>query len=91
MHKYIPFGQRIIVKKLDEQVNSSIVLPSSVETEDKAIGEIVEVAHDALLENVKVGDIIVYNEFAGELIPYEENLLILNVKDILAKRYECSQ
>ena len=84
MAKYMPLGERIIVRQLKEEKKSGMIMPISVEKEDKAIG-IVEVGGNY---EVRAGDIIIYNEFAGEFIPGEEDLLILNIKDVLAKKYE---
>ena len=80
--KYIPYGDNIIVKQLEEPKKKGIVIPKSTEIEDQAVGEIVALSKE--ITDLKVGDIIIYDEFAGAFIPYEKNLLILNAKYILA-------
>lgn len=87
---YQPYGERIIVRQMKEEKKSGMLIPKSAEQEDKAIGTIVELPTNFLNNNydLGVGDVIIYNEFAGEFIPGEEDLLILNIKDVLAKKYD---
>jgi len=88
---YQPYGERIIVRQLKEEKKSGMIVPKSAEQEDKAIGVIVNLPlnyEDFKKNNLCIGDTIIYNEFAGEFIPNEEDLLILNIKDVLAKKYD---
>ena len=80
--QYTPYNNNIIVRQLEEPKKKGIVIPKSTEIEDQAVGEIVALPTD--ITDLKVGDIIIYDEFAGAFIPYEKDLLILNTKYILA-------
>lgn len=77
--RYIPLGRRAIVRQLEEK--TKVAIPGSVMQAERALGEIVAVKED---EGLKPGDRIIYNEFYGSYVPYEQDLLILNIDDILA-------
>lgn len=75
---YKPFGERVIIRHLEDK-ETSIVKPKSAEVEEKAIGEVV-VGSKEIQKGIKV----IYDEFAGSYIPDEKDLIILDIKDILA-------
>jgi len=77
---YLPLGNRIIIKKVEEKQEKGIVVPKSAGREEPAIGEITAIGEDIKL---KVGDKVVYNDLAGTPMPYEEDLLIIDLKEIL--------
>lgn len=86
---YQPFGERVIIRQLNDKPTSGMVIPTSAEQEDKAIGIIVEIPSNTLnCDDLEVGDTVIYDEFAGSFIPGEKDLIILKIKDILAKKYE---
>jgi co-chaperonin GroES (HSP10) len=78
-NKYTPYGNKIIIKHLEEK--SSIAIPSSVGKEEQALGEIIAAPKDC---GLKVGDVIVYWEFAGNYLPSEKDLLVIDIQDVLA-------
>lgn len=78
---YIPYKDRLIIKKVAEE-SSSIVIPSSVNTEEKSIGEIMEVPEGN--NDFKKGTKIIYDECAGMYIPGSKELIIITFDDILA-------
>lgn len=84
--KYKPFGDRVIVKQLKhkDDTNRMTVTPDNVYIEERAVGEVVS----SNCDDVKMGDKVVFEEFAGALIPGEDGLIILNIDDILAIKYE---
>jgi len=98
--KYVPFGDRIIIKQVEEEKKKGIRIPKSVEREEQAIGEIVALPDNLeflvtdsknigdgnfeYANKIKIGDKIIYNEFSGAFIPKEDDLIILDVEDILA-------
>jgi co-chaperonin GroES (HSP10) len=81
--QYIPFGSKIIIKKVEE-VKTGMIIPKSVSQEEKAIGEIVAISDDFATSKLKIGDRIVYDEFSGNLIPGDDTLTILDIKYVLA-------
>ena len=67
-----PLGDRVLVKpaKELEVTASGIVLPSSVDKEKKAEGEIMAVGNGEAIAklNLKVGDKVLYKKWGGEEI-----------------------
>ncbi len=67
-----PLGDRVLVKpaKEEEVTASGIVLPSNVDKEKKAEGEIVAVGNgEAVIRlNLKVGDRVLFKKWGGEEI-----------------------
>lgn len=82
---YIPYGNRIIIKKVKEE-SKGMIIPKSASVEEKAIGEVVAISDviNGHENHIKIGDKILYDEFAGSLIPGEEDLTILDVKYVFA-------
>lgn len=78
--KYIPYGNNIIIKKKEEETKNGLVVSKSVHQEEKSIGTIIAVNEKSSL---KVGTEVVYDEFAGMIMPYEEDLILLDEEYIL--------
>lgn len=87
-----PLGDRLIIKKVEveEKTQSGIVLPDSAKKAPQ-IAEVIAVSEDILnndkkKDQVKVGDKVVYSEYAGTEIELddEEKVTILKLTDILA-------
>ena len=75
--KVKPLGNRVLVKQLssEEVTKSGIVLPGSVGKEKKAQGKIVEVGPgDEIVKlGLKIGDTVVFSNYAGTEVEVEEN------------------
>ena len=95
-----PLGDRVLVKpaKEEEVTASGILLPSAVDKEKKAEGEIIAVGNGEAIAklNLKVGDKVLFKKWGGEEIKVgqgssEETYKILYVgsgedkNDIVAK------
>ncbi|MCJ8312409.1 MAG: co-chaperone GroES [Saccharospirillaceae bacterium] len=88
-----PLHSRVVIRKQDEETTTAggIVLPGSAQ-EKPTQGEVLAVGPGVTLQSgtvvelsVKVGDKVVFAEFAGTTIKHEgEDLLILNESDIFA-------
>lgn len=88
-----PLHARVVVRKQEEETTTAggIVLPGSAQ-EKPTQGEVLAVGPGVTLESgsvielsVKVGDKVVFAEYAGTTIKHEgEDLLILNESDIFA-------
>jgi chaperonin GroES len=89
-----PLNDRVVVrpKKEEEKTKSGIYLPSTASKERPTMGEIIAVGSGKLSDKgervpmeVKVGDTVVYSEYAGTELKYEEEkYLIMREDDILA-------
>jgi chaperonin GroES len=94
MAKLEPLGDRVVVKSLvrEEVTKSGIVLPDTAKEKPQE-GEVIAVGPGRLLENgtlvplgVSVGDRVLYAKYAGtEVKIEEEEFLVLNDRDVLAK------
>ena len=92
----LPLGFRVLVKviKDDDRTDSGLYLPDGAkETSNEALsGEVLEVARDKptteeRAENVSgvpLGSKVLFKKDAGVRVPWDENLRLLEVKDILA-------
>ena len=87
-----PLHDRVVVRRIEEETTSAggIVLPGSA-TEKPTQGEIVAVGNGQLTTNgvraldVKVGDAIMFGQYAGTEIKVDgETLLIMSENDIFA-------
>jgi len=83
-----PVGDRVLVRPLTEEevTASGIVLPSTVDREKKAEGEIVAIGDGEEVKklNVKVGDTIVFGKYAGDDIEFaKEDLKFLKHDEVL--------
>ena len=91
--KFNPLWDRVLVKRSDEEETTAggIVLPGSA-AEKPSQGEVLAVGPGRVLDSgetqelsVKVGDVIVFGQYAGSntVKVYGEELLILSESDIL--------
>ncbi len=75
--KIKPIGNRVLVKQLstEEITKSGIVLPASIDKEKKAQGKIIEVGPGEEISKLglKVGDTVVFSNYAGTEVEIEEN------------------
>ena len=90
-----PLGDRVVIKKVEaeEKTKSGIVLPSSAKEQPQmaevlAIGEGVtsdEKKKNQIREQIKVGDKVIFSQYAGTEIKLDDNeLTIISLNDILA-------
>lgn len=85
--KIRPIGERVLVKpvKIEEKTASGIILPGAGDKERPNIAEVIAVGKGEKLDNIKVGERVVYSKFSGtEIKDGEEKYLILNIEDVLA-------
>jgi chaperonin GroES len=84
--KLKPLGNRVLVKKLEEEEEGGIVLPADVERDEKYIrAEVLEVGTAEKIE-VKKGDKVLLSSYGGTEVELDgEELLIVKTTDILAK------
>lgn len=84
--KLKPLGNRVLVKKLEEEEEGGIVLPADAERDDKHIrAEVLEIGTGEKIE-VKKGDKVLLSSFGGTEVELDgEELLIVKATDILAK------
>lgn len=89
--KLRPLGDRLVIKEveLEEKTTSGIVLPSSAKDQPK-VAEVIAIGADILEDDkkksqVKVGDRVIYSEYAGTTVKInKEELIVLKLSDILA-------
>ncbi len=81
-----PLGNRVLVKKLQEEEERGIVLPADVERDEKYIkAEVIEVGTAEKIE-VQKGDKVLLSSYGGTEIELDgEEFLIVKTNDILAK------
>lgn len=85
--KIRPIGERVLVKpvKVEEKTASGIILPGAGEKERPNIAEVIAVGKGEKLEDIKVGERVVYSKFSGtEIKDGEEKYIVLNIEDALA-------
>lgn len=85
--KIRPIGERVLVKpvKVEEKTASGIILPGAGEKEKPNIAEVIAVGKGEKLEDIKVGERVVYSKFSGtEIKDGEEKYIVLNIEDVLA-------
>ncbi len=84
-----PVGDRILVRPLTEAevTASGIVLPSTVDREKKAEGEVVAIGDGEEVKKLtlKVGDTVMFGKYAGDDIEFnKEDLKFLKHDEVLA-------
>ena len=85
--KIRPIGERVLVKpvKVEEKTASGIILAGAGEKERPNIAEVIAVGKGEKLEDIKVGERVVYSKFSGtEIKDGEEKYIVLNIEDVLA-------
>ncbi|MFD1429000.1 MULTISPECIES: co-chaperone GroES [Lacticaseibacillus] len=88
-----PLGDRVIVQVVEEEEETvgGIVLANNAKEKPQS-GKVIAVGEGGLTPDgkrlpmsVKVGDVIVYDKYAGSEVKYEgEKYLVLHDKDIMA-------
>ena len=86
-----PLNERIAIKQIEpeeKKTDSGIVLPDTAKKEKPQQGEVIAVGKgcaDSELETVDVGDIVVFDKFAGTNVKIdEEEIIVLSLEDVLA-------
>jgi len=84
--KLKPLGNRVLVRKLEEEEEGGIVLPADVERDEKYVkAEVLEVGTAEKIE-VKKGDKVLLSGYGGTEVELDgEKLLIVKSTDILAR------
>ncbi len=83
--KIRPIGERVVIKKVEaEQTTASgIVLPGAAQ-EKPQLAEVLEVP-DAKDLKVKVGDKVIYKQYAGTEVKLEDvTYIVIDLENILA-------
>ena len=83
--KVKPIADRVVVKiqEMAQTSKGGIIIPQAAQ-EKTQVGKVVEVGDDKSI-TVKVGDVVMYNKYAGTAYSDEgENYLILKKDDLLA-------
>ena len=87
-----PLSDHLIIKPLKEEIKSGIVVPESEKEKKSGKAEVLAVGPGRILDNgqsltirVKIGDKIMYRQYAGDEIKDEnEEYLIISESDVLA-------
>lgn len=85
--KIRPIGERVLAKpvKVEEKTASGIILPGAGDKERPNMAEVIAIGKGEKLEDIKVGEKVVYSKFSGtEIKDGDEKYLVLNIEDILA-------
>ncbi len=87
--KLRPLGYRIVVKPTpkEEVTKSGIILPESVDKENKAEGEVIAIGNGERIQklNLKIGDKVVYSQYGGSEVKIDgKEYKILAGEDVLA-------
>lgn len=95
-----PLGMRVVVRlaKDANQTEAGLYLPEGAKgaSEEAAVGEVVEVAsavdeetsEEANISGVPLGAMVVIPKRAGVRVPWDDELRIVDTKEILAIVYE---
>ena len=99
----LPLGMRVLVNvlKSDERTDGGLYLPAGTKEkhDDALYGEVIEVARDKAsaseegenVSGVPNGSRVLFRKEAGVRVPWDENLRLLDVKDILATGEEVDE
>jgi chaperonin GroES len=88
-----PLHDRVVVRRVEEEktTSSGIIIPDSA-TEKPSRGEVIAIGNgrkndngDVIAMDVKVGDQILFGQYAGNEIKVDgETLLVMNESDVVA-------
>ena len=88
--KLVPLGDRVVLKQLEAEPKSGIVLPGQ-EKEKPQQAEVIAVGPGGVVDGkeikmeVKAGDKVIYSKYAGTEVKLEdEKFIIVKQNDILA-------
>jgi chaperonin GroES len=86
MASFIPLGQRVLIKRLEEEAKtaSGIIIPDNAK-EKPLNGEVLAISSEVEEDGeIKVGDKVVFAKYSGTEINLDgEERLVLNTDDIL--------
>jgi len=86
MASFIPLGQRVLIKRLEEEAKtaSGIIIPDNAK-EKPLSGEVLAISSEVEEDGeIKVGDKVVFAKYSGTEINLDgEERLVLNTDDIL--------
>ena len=88
--KIQPLGTRVIIEpeKKEEKTSSGIYLPESAQ-EKEMEGTVVAISEGIKEPMVKVGDQVLFERYGGkEISDNDKKYIIMDVKDIMAKKNE---
>ena len=95
-----PLGMRVVVRirKEAQQTETGLYLPEGAKqsTDESLVGEVLEVAsavdddtkEEANISGIPLGSTVLLPKSAGVTVPWDENLRIVETKEILAIVYE---
>ncbi len=86
-----PLGDRLAVKYVEkeEKTEGGIVLPDTAKKEKPQQGKVVAIGNGCFEEDdtpdVKVGDMVVFDKFAGTEVTVDgEDFIVVSIDDVLA-------
>lgn len=86
-----PLGNRVAVKFVEEEekTKSGIVLPDTAKEEKPQQGEVIAVGKDVTPEDgeaeVKIGDMVVFDKYAGNKVTIDsDDYVLIAIDDVLA-------
>lgn len=82
-----PLGKRVLLQlKSNEKVSTGGLVLASAAKETPTQGEVVAVGHLVTDEDVvKVGDVVVFNEFTGTKVTHDhQDYMVIDVEELLA-------
>ncbi len=96
-----PLGMRVVVRlRRDSQTDTGLYLPegSKEAADEAALGEVVEVAsavdedtsEEANISGVPLGSMVLIPRKSGVKVPWDEDLRIVDTKEILAIVFEAA-
>jgi chaperonin GroES len=80
-----PLGERVVIKVIEaeEKTKSGIVLPGSAK-EKPQIAEVIAIGTGITNDEVKLGDKVIFSQYAGaEINIHDEKLILIKLVDIV--------
>ena len=86
--KLTPLGNRVLVRRVEEQETSSIILPDTAKKKQE-MAEVIAIGHGKKNDtppSVKIGDTVLVDKYAGQEVTIndDEEFLIVRFDDIIA-------
>ncbi len=86
MASFLPLGQRVLVKRVDEEAKtaSGIIIPDNAK-EKPLSAEVIAISQEVKEDGeINVGDKVIFAKYSGTEITLDgEEMLVLNTDDIL--------
>lgn len=82
-----PLGKRLLLKaaEVEEKTRGGLILPGTVSKEANNIGEVIALGTGDELENLKVGDKVIFEKYGNtEIKDNDEVYLIVDFERVLA-------